>query len=64
MSQTNIKPDHKLATDTRPRTPLWVKVSGIIIAILIALVVVLHLTGNSFGPGMHTPPTNQGLQQP
>ena len=64
MAQDNTKPDDRPATGTRPRTPLWVKVSGIVVAILIALVVVLHLTGNSFGPGMHTPLTNQSVQQP
>ena len=64
MSQTNMKPDDRPATGTRPRTPLWVKVSGIVIVVLIVLVVVLHLTGNSFGPGMHAPSTNQAVQQP
>ena len=35
------------------RMPLWVKVSGVIALVAIAVFVVLHLTGNS--PGGHGP---------
>lgn len=58
MSQT--RPDNGL-TNSMPR---WVKISGIIVIVLVLLLVILHLTGNSFGPGMHTMPTQQTGQQP
>lgn len=35
------------------RTPLWVKISGIVVIALVLVLVVLHLTGNSLGG--HTP---------
>ena len=44
-------------TDTRaPGTPGWVKVVGIVALILVAIAVVLLLTGRggSHGPGRHT----------
>ncbi|OAH10457.1 hypothetical protein [Streptomyces jeddahensis] len=37
-----------------PGTPRWVKVSGGVAIALIVLVVVLHLTGSGFGPGVHS----------
>jgi hypothetical protein len=44
-----VGPDHGSTTST----PLWVKVLGIIIVIvLVLLFVILHLTG-SVGPGAH-----------
>jgi hypothetical protein len=49
------------------KTPRWVKVFGIIGIILVLLFVILHLTGNSFGPGLHQPPSSvneQGEQLP
>jgi len=52
MSQTPVKPDR----GSPPSTPRWVKVSGIIFIVLILLVIILHLTGNSLGgPGGHIP---------
>lgn len=45
-------------------TPRWVKISGIIVIVLVILFVVLHFTGNGFGPGMHTMPMQQSGQQP
>ena len=48
MPQTHTKPDPGPA----PSTPGWVKVFGVIFAILVLLFVILHLTGNSLG-GMH-----------
>ncbi|MBT2727396.1 hypothetical protein J7E63_10665 [Bacillus sp. ISL-75] len=38
----------------------WVKIFGVIGLILLLLVIILHLTGNSLGgPGMHhTPPSS------
>lgn len=42
-----------------PNTPRWVKVFGLIALLLLLLVVILHLTGNSFGGpmshGIHLP---------
>ncbi|MDQ1004061.1 hypothetical protein QFZ28_004461 [Neobacillus niacini] len=60
--QTNL-PDQ----ESNIKTPLWVKVFGIIGIILVLLFVILHLTGNSFGPGLHQPPSSvneQGEQLP
>jgi hypothetical protein len=39
-----------------PRTPLWVKMSIIIVGVLILLAVIVKLTGlgGSHGPGRHT----------
>jgi hypothetical protein len=34
--------------ESPPRTPRWVKVSGIIALILLLAFVILHLTGSSF----------------
>lgn len=58
MSQT--RPDSGL-TNSMPR---WVKVSGIIVIVLVLVFVILHLTGNSFGPAMHTMPAQPAGQQP
>jgi len=49
------------------RTPRWVKVFGVIGLALVLLLVILHLTGNGFGHGMHTLPSSvneQGVKQP
>ena len=46
---TRVRPDRRSA----PSTPRWVKVLGIIFIVLVLLVVILHLTGNSLGG--HTP---------
>ncbi|MFI2433287.1 hypothetical protein [Streptomyces sp. NPDC018693] len=40
------------APGTAPPTPRWVKVSGALALAVVALVLVLHLTG-FVGPGMH-----------
>ncbi len=42
-----------------PSAPRWVKVFGIIALVLILLVVILHLTGNSLGG-----PMGHGMQLP
>ena len=40
--------------DAPPPTPRWVKVSGVIALLVVLVIVVLHLTGNSLGgPGSH-----------
>jgi hypothetical protein len=38
-----------------PAVPRWVKVTGIVLAVLVALLLVAHLTGltGSHGPGSH-----------
>jgi len=43
------------AADQRPRTPRWVKVSGVIGLVVVVLVVILMLTGGAgqHGPGRH-----------
>ncbi len=41
----HVNPDRSLP----PSTPRWVKVFGIIFLLLIVLVIILHLTGNSLG---------------
>ena len=41
---------------SRPPTPRWVKVFGVIAAVVILLFVILLLTGNGHGPGRHTGP--------
>jgi len=40
------EPDQKPAKGTRPRTPLWVKVFGLIALVGLVAIVILHLTGN------------------
>lgn len=62
MSQTR----EPLDRETPPPMPLWVKVAGGIALALLLLVIVLHLTGNSFsmmhGGGM--PQMEHSGQQP
>jgi hypothetical protein len=60
MSQPHTKGN----SDTPPSTPRWVKVFGAAVVILVVAVVILHLTGNSFGPGMHGMPEMHGVPQP
>jgi hypothetical protein len=47
-----------------PATPRWVKLFGAAIVLLVAIVVILHLTGNNLGPGMHAMPAPYGAPQP
>lgn len=58
------QPDNQPDVEPMPKTPAWVKVFGIIFLALVLLFGILHLTGNSFGPGMHTAPSQHGVQQP
>ncbi len=47
--------------------PWWVKAFGIVAAVLVLLVVILHLTGHSPGGYMHMPAVNSkdhGVQKP
>ena len=53
------------ARGTPPPTPRWVKASGIIVAVLVGLFVILHLTGNSpVGMGGHAPLLQHWVQLP
>ena len=62
MSQTR----EPLDRETPPPAPLWVKVTGGIALALLLLVVVLHLSGNSFSMmhGGAMPPMDHSGQQP
>jgi hypothetical protein len=55
MTQTHLE----TSDPAMARTPRWVKVFGIIAAVLVALFIVLHLTGNSpGGPHSHLQPAS------
>ena len=44
-----------------PRMPTWVKVSGIVLAVLVILIILMMLlAGGNHGPGRHMP----GVQSP
>ena len=58
MLQTQVEAD----SESPPKTPLWVKVFGIIVIVLILLVGIVHLTGHS--PMIHMQHTQQGVHQP
>jgi hypothetical protein len=62
MSQTR----EPLDRETPPPAPLWVKVTGGIALALLLLVVVLHLSGNSFNMmhGGAMPSMDHSGQQP
>ena len=45
--------------------PLWVKVLGVVTGLLLLIVAVLHLTGNSLGgPGSHGMPNGETHAKP
>lgn len=48
-------PDHAGTggRESPPRAPRWVKVSGVIAAVAVLLLVILLLTGGNHGPGRH-----------
>jgi len=71
MSQTQVRPDRP----PYPGTPRWVKVFGIIGIVLVLVVVIIMFTGvggkhgpdrhiPSGAPSGHTPPIENGVQQP
>lgn len=55
MSQTDVR----AYSESAPTTPLWVKVFGILVIVLILLVGILHLTGHS--PMSHRSHTQPGV---
>lgn len=48
--------------DAYPGTPRWVKIAGIIAAVVVLLVSLMHLTG--VAPSAHLAPVEHGMQQP
>ena len=46
------------------RTPRWVKMFGIILAVVVLLFVISLLAGVRHGPGLHTPSGNAGGHTP
>jgi hypothetical protein len=53
--------DPRRSTDgTPPSTPAWVKVLGIIAAVVIVAIVILALVGGEHGPGRHIPGGDSG----
>jgi hypothetical protein len=61
MSQRPIEQKYKPSN----RVPRWLKWVGIAFLVLILVLIVMHVTGNSLGsPGGHTIPMLQGEQQP
>jgi hypothetical protein len=59
---TRVRPNR----GSPPKTPRWVKVSGIIVIVLVLLYVALELSGagGGHGPGRHTPSGDVGGQIP
>ncbi|NEM04998.1 hypothetical protein [Geodermatophilus normandii] len=54
MTDPSAGADHTPAARQPVGTPRWVKVLGVAVLLLVLLVAVLHLTGNSLGgPGSH-----------
>jgi hypothetical protein len=49
-------------TAAYPGTPRWVKIAGIIAALVVVLVSLMHLTG--VAPGGHAAPVEHGVQRP
>ena len=62
MSEPSSDPGGPADAGQRAGTPRWVKVLGILVVLLVLLVAVLHLTGNSLGgPGSHLGSAEWGL---
>ncbi|MDZ4718631.1 MAG: hypothetical protein SH847_09265 [Roseiflexaceae bacterium] len=61
MSRTPAGASH----ESPPSAPRWVQAFGTVLIVLVVLIIILHLTGNSLGgPGSHTLPIPHGAQQP
>lgn len=52
------------ASAAPPKMPLWVKVMGIILIVVVLLVGITLLAGGEHGPGRHMPPVQHATQQP
>jgi hypothetical protein len=63
---TDLPPNSDRSQDigTRPGTPRWVKVFGIIVIVLVLLFVISLLAGVRHGPDMHTPSGDAGGHTP
>ncbi len=59
VGQTNGS-DEADRPGTEPGTPRWVKISWIIAAIVVVLILAALLFGREHGPGMHSAPSNPG----
>ena len=55
---TDVRP----TTDRAPRAPRWVKVFGILAAVLVLLIVTMRFMGGEHGPGQHTSSGDAGGQ--
>lgn len=50
---------------TPPKAPRWVKVSGLIVAlVVVAVVLIMALAGGEHGPGRHLPGGDDGGHTP
>jgi hypothetical protein len=49
MTDPSSEPDTPAGTGQPAGTPRWVKVLGLLVLLMVLLVAVLHLTGNSMG---------------
>jgi hypothetical protein len=66
MADSPASPDTDRPRPTRGSAagmPRWVMVFLIIFIALVVLFVILHLTGNGFGQGMHMSALKQGISQ-
>jgi hypothetical protein len=53
IDETSVRPDRAATSSTRPRTPRWVIVTGIILLALLLMFVIMMLSGGNHGPGRH-----------
>jgi hypothetical protein len=60
MSQTHLEPDRGSAAGT----PRWVKVFGIVVALVLLVVIVMVAAGGSHGPDRHLPSGGAGGPTP
>jgi hypothetical protein len=54
MTESSSEPQRQPDAGQPAKTPRWVWILGILVLLLVLLIAVLHLTGNSLGgPGSH-----------
>ena len=53
MTESNRRRDHRPSSAGRPPTPRWVRVVGVLLAVVAVLIAVALLSGVEHGPGMH-----------